>query len=251
MSATRSRSCGSGSPGEGYTWACLGGYDIAVRARQPGRFEHTVFVHLGASVCHEYPLLSNSPRKKSKSICFDRRRFQSHELMLYLSYAPCGTDLFPCFRLVSRRDMVAVRHLKNAPITEALLDFRVQPKRGLPFPVIELNRLAQEIEDAYPKIEQKQLRKLEMELSPTGMSTRTEEHGIQAYWFRTERDDRIAQFRIDGFTYNMLKPYENWESMQTEALKLWCHYETIMQPQAILRLGARFINHVNLEMPVK
>lgn len=146
--------------------------------------------------------------------------------------------------------MAEVRHLKNAPITEALLDFRVRPNKDIPFPIEQLEQIAEDIAGSYPHVDRKHLRKLEMELGPKGTSTRTHDQGIQGYWFKSSDETRIAQFRSDGFTFNVLKPYEDWETMQSEALKLWHIYEDVLRPTSIIRLATRFINHVVLEVPV-
>lgn len=143
--------------------------------------------------------------------------------------------------------MAEVRHLKNAPITEALLDIKVGTSSDADFPAERLDQLEQDLAEAYPIVEKRKLRKVKLQISPAETSSNIQESGVLAYWFFTEKKNRIAQFRFDGFTYNMLKPYTSWEEMQKEGLRLWEIYEDIFKPPRIVRIATRFINHVTLQ----
>jgi len=67
---------------------------------------------------------------------------------------------------------------------------------------------------------------------------------------RPEDNKKVAQFRIDGFTFSRIKPYTNWEEMFDEAKELWGMYSRIAQPEAVTRLAVRYINHINIPLPV-
>ncbi len=61
-----------------------------------------------------------------------------------------------------------------------------------------------------------------------------------------KKENRQAQFRLDGFTYNVLKPYEKWEIHYKEFQKLWKIYDEIIAKKNIVRVAARFINKIEL-----
>lgn len=145
--------------------------------------------------------------------------------------------------------MAEVRHLNNAPITEAIIDFRV--KLPSEFKVEAFLELKKTIGDRFPNVQERklfsgQLRFNKGEPQPPS----AEHHGVQGYFFRPEADKKVAQFRIDGFTFSRLKPYTYWEEMFGEAKELWGMYSGIAQPEAVTRLAVRYINHINIPLPI-
>lgn len=145
--------------------------------------------------------------------------------------------------------MAEVRHLNNAPITEAIIDFRV--KLPSEFKAEAFLELKKTIGDRFPKVQERklfsgQLRFNKGEPQPPS----AEYHGVQGYFFRPEADKKVAQFRIDGFTFSRLKPYTFWEEMFVEAKELWGMYSGIAQPEAVTRLAVRYINHINIPLPI-
>lgn len=145
--------------------------------------------------------------------------------------------------------MAEVRHLNNAPITEAIIDFRV--KLPSEFKVETFLELKNTIGDRFPKVEDRKLFSSQFGIKkgePQPPSAKY--HGVQGYFFKPEADKKVAQFRIDGFTFSRLKPYTNWEEMFDEARELWGMYCEIAQPEAVTRLAARYINHINIPLPI-
>jgi uncharacterized protein (TIGR04255 family) len=69
---------------------------------------------------------------------------------------------------------------------------------------------------------------------------------MQGYFFRTADEKTIAQFRVDGFTFNRLRPYTSWEELFPQALELWHLYATVSRPEVITRLAVRYINRIML-----
>ncbi len=145
--------------------------------------------------------------------------------------------------------MAEVRHLNNAPITEAIIDFRV--KLPSEFKVETFLELKNTIGDRFPKVEDRKLFSSQFKIKkgePQPPSAKY--HRVQGYFFKPEADKKVAQFRIDGFTFSRLKPYTNWEEMFDEARELWGMYCEIAQPEAVTRLAARYINHINIPLPI-
>ena len=138
--------------------------------------------------------------------------------------------------------MAKQKHLTKAPIVEAIIDFRV--KLPNTFQAEELSSLKKELPN-YPKIEGR--RRYKGIFKPRPEVT---EDVFQGYFFKTEDEKNIAQFRIDGFTFNRLKPYTNWEDIFTEAKRLWSIYISKTSPDSITRLALRYINHINIPEPI-
>jgi uncharacterized protein (TIGR04255 family) len=141
--------------------------------------------------------------------------------------------------------MERFRHLRNAPITEAIVDFRVSlPPDFRPDRLREAReRLARE----YPQVVEPKRYETRFELSSEPpKEPHTRDLGFQGIWLKTEDLKTVAQFRVDGFTFNRLKPYTRWEQILPEALRLWSVYVNLANPQSVTRLALRYINHMSL-----
>jgi uncharacterized protein (TIGR04255 family) len=65
--------------------------------------------------------------------------------------------------------------------------------------------------------------------------------GVQ---FRSQDGNKVVQFRTNGFTYNWLEPYSDWESLIRNAQASWAEYSRICAKPVPVRIGVRFINHL-------
>jgi uncharacterized protein (TIGR04255 family) len=143
--------------------------------------------------------------------------------------------------------MARVRHLRNAPITEAIVDFRVSVAKE--FRPDRLRQASDLLAREYPLIEEPKRYEAHVELSEGQLKTASRDLGFHGIWLRTEDKRSVAQFRVDGFTFNRLKPYVRWEQILPEALRLWGVYVDLANPQGITRLALRYINHMKLPRP--
>lgn len=74
--------------------------------------------------------------------------------------------------------------------------------------------------------------------------------GPIGYLFHAPPDDKkIVQARLDGYTFNKLKPYNNWEEFSSEAKELWGKYLKVAKPVNVTRLALRYINRTELPLP--
>ncbi|GAG31214.1 unnamed protein product, partial [marine sediment metagenome] len=98
--------------------------------------------------------------------------------------------------------MAEQRHLNRAPITEALVDLRVQtPGDFAPECFAEI---AHSVRNELPVSEELRLIEGGTRIAGKQISQTVHDRGILGYALRTENSDRIAQFRRDGFTFNKL-----------------------------------------------
>jgi uncharacterized protein (TIGR04255 family) len=70
--------------------------------------------------------------------------------------------------------------------------------------------------------------------------------GFQGYFWKTSDEKTIVQFRVDGFTFNRLRPYTSWTELFPQALDLWHLYSRVSRPEVITRLAVRYINRIPL-----
>lgn len=137
----------------------------------------------------------------------------------------------------------------KAPITEALLDIRA----SLPAET-DLDRLAtfqDSIRDLYPARRERSHWETQYELQPGGIAeVKQSKGGVDGYLFTSADGVQIVQARLDGFTFNRLKPYESWEQFRGEARRLWDHYLEVASPVSASRIALRYINKIDLPLPV-
>jgi len=140
--------------------------------------------------------------------------------------------------------MASIRHLSNAPITEALIDFRARLSPGSR--VEDLGTVS-ELTAAYPTREDAWLIEGSFAFSPTSaQAVASSAQRPNGYLFRSADGKQIAQFRLDGFTFNRLAPYTSWDEVEPEALRLWEIYRSVARPASLYRIAVRTINHIAL-----
>jgi uncharacterized protein (TIGR04255 family) len=137
--------------------------------------------------------------------------------------------------------MAIPRHLRKAPITEALFDVRVKTRTG--FDAQTFLNLKSQLSARYPHVNEH--RGVEMEFRREDMpKPRIQDLGMRGVFFRSNDRTTIAQFRIDGFTFNRLSPYTSWEELFPEFLGLWDLYRQTAEPERAVRLAVRYINRI-------
>ena len=137
------------------------------------------------------------------------------------------------------------RHLRNAPVTEAIIDFRVKARAG--FRAEEFVDLKVSLSDRFPKVEERRGQQATIEIKEgQAQPPVVQDLGLQAYFFKSSDGKTIAQFRADGFTFNRLRPYTSWEELFPKAMNLWSLYSSISKPKVVTRLAVRYINRIEL-----
>ena len=132
---------------------------------------------------------------------------------------------------------------KHPPITEAILDLRVE----LPAEVTPeaLQAFHNDIKSEFPESEEIFRFEGGFQFSKGFASTGSQlSHQHIGYSFKPSDKTKVVQVRTDGFTFNKLKPYEGWESLQPQAQRLWTKYFNLVKPKRITRIALRYINQV-------
>lgn len=131
----------------------------------------------------------------------------------------------------------------HAPITEALIDIRAElPARTT---TVDLERIGAELNGYGPS---KKNVEVDVTIQPDKM---VQSERLLGHSFVSLSGRNIAQFRLNGFTFNRLKPYENWQSFSSEAKMLWKIYKAKACPLAITRIAVRYINRIELPKPIE
>lgn len=137
----------------------------------------------------------------------------------------------------------------NAPITEALLDIRVELPEDVTLARLEV--FHDFVKDNFPEKQERISFTSGFKLSQEGPQPLSTSGGPDGYLFRSPTVGKIVQARLDGFTFNKLKPYENWKVFRSEARELWNQYFQITDPIKITRIALRYINKIEIPLPIK
>lgn len=63
---------------------------------------------------------------------------------------------------------------------------------------------------------------------------------------QTEDKLHVARFERNGFVFSRLRPYDRWEQLVAEAMRLWAIFVDLARPTQVPRIGLRFINRMDL-----
>ena len=132
---------------------------------------------------------------------------------------------------------------ENPPITEAIFDVQVDKLNNGTLESLE--KAHEDLKNEYPDKEKKINYSEQVELREPDRES-DEQSNIVGYLFSNEAGNRKVQFRLDGFTYNVLAPYENWEKHSREFFRLWQQFEKRFAPHEITRIGVRYINRIDI-----
>ncbi len=70
------------------------------------------------------------------------------------------------------------------------------------------------------------------------------------YLFTSADGKQVVQARRHGFSFTRLTPYQNWEAFIGEARDLWQKYVQLTRPEKVTRVALRFINRLDLPLPI-
>jgi uncharacterized protein (TIGR04255 family) len=143
--------------------------------------------------------------------------------------------------------MAIPTHLKNAPIQEAVIDIRAQISPEILKRKLQIIR--EEAAEAYSIVEEK--KQVEHKLTVRDGQPQTSiKESFSGYFLTSKEKDKIAQFRVDGFTFSKLKPYTSWDQIIQDAIKGWQLYTRTLEPKLVSRIAARYINRIILPLPI-
>ncbi len=138
-------------------------------------------------------------------------------------------------------------HFSHTPIIEALLDIRTEARNIKDLPA--LASMQDAIRERFPK--QRKHFSWQGNLKFDTETVKLSKSGGQdGYLFYSTDGREIVQARLNGFTYNRLKPYNSWTAFREEAARQWTQYREMAAPVLVNKLGLRYINAIELPVGV-
>lgn len=138
-------------------------------------------------------------------------------------------------------------HLPRAPIAEAVIDIRTRPavvlEEGVLKPQLEAKLSGYQFLDSQREIA------IQHQVHPVGdapPSSVIRDLGWKGLRFQSPNKKHIVQFNRDGFVFSRLEPYETWQKLHDEGMRLWKDYVELAQPIEVHRIGLRYINRIQL-----
>jgi len=134
-------------------------------------------------------------------------------------------------------------HLNNAPIVEAAIDLRA--RASVAWEESSVTTLLKPKLPDYPKKQSLSGFQQEVKIGPGIVPEgRTIDKGWTGLRCESENGLQIVQFNRNGFLFSRLKPYEEWDRLIREAVRLWNLFAEVAQPTEVHRIGLRFINRL-------
>lgn len=136
---------------------------------------------------------------------------------------------------------------KNAPITEAVIEFRINtlPDERL----TELEEFEKYVVDTYP--EKKTLNRGNIKITTGTKPVIVQNESIIGYRFISVDKLQIIQARLNGFSLSRLKPYNSWEEFINETKKISSLFFNHISIPMIIRVSLRYINKIELLLPIE
>jgi uncharacterized protein (TIGR04255 family) len=134
------------------------------------------------------------------------------------------------------------RHYDKAPIKEAIIDVQIESSSlslaSFEKPGISLPR-------GYAERQKVMMSQLRGQFEG-GILTATAKQDQMGYAFVGGDGKHVVQFRVNGFTFSRLAPYQTWEQLRNEAKTLWEAYRRIVGALPVVRVGLRYVNQLDL-----
>ncbi len=138
------------------------------------------------------------------------------------------------------------RHLKNAPIREALIDIQFEPQ----LTIDALNFFAEAVKSKFDKQAKIWQQPFGSEIVPDGDSKTSSEQAVIGIRFDSEELGHVVQVRVNGFTFSKLAPYKDWEEVKLAAQEAWRDFVKFSRPATINRVAVRYINALEIPLPL-
>lgn len=137
-------------------------------------------------------------------------------------------------------------HYKKAPIQEAVFDIKVGQVANVDIEYYKslLNSSLQEFEKVENRVQVSG--QIKYDAKKRNIESKQSLPTVLGVIFSNHDDTRKVQFRKNGYSYNMLNPYTDWEEFSEEAFRYWEVYKKELRPNYIERIALRYINKINI-----
>jgi uncharacterized protein (TIGR04255 family) len=138
---------------------------------------------------------------------------------------------------------LADRHYDKAPIKEAIIDIQIENPQSLSLADFENAGILPP--PGYSERQKLMMGRVRGQLEE-GVLTATARQDQLGYAFVGGDGKHIVQFKVNGFTFSRLVPYQTWEQLRSEAKTLWGLYRRIVGALPVVRVGLRYVNQLDL-----
>ena len=142
--------------------------------------------------------------------------------------------------------MATRRHLKSAPISEALIDIQFEPHVSLDI----LNLFAEAVKSKFDRQTNIWQQSFGVEFVQEGDSKTSSEQAVIGARFDSDERKHVVQAKVNGFTFSKLAPYANWEEINSAAKEVWDEFLQIAKPVNVTRVAVRYINALSIPLPI-
>jgi uncharacterized protein (TIGR04255 family) len=140
--------------------------------------------------------------------------------------------------------MVEYPNLSKAPVAEAVIEVRVR----MAGPVADGSYLAfrDRLKGKLPKAQNIRFVMAHLHFDSAEAVKNDLAHSLIGVRLDSEDGKWVVQAKSDGLTVSRMAPYAKWDVLIAELQELWPEYVQVFQPEAIVRLGVRYINKIAL-----
>ena len=135
--------------------------------------------------------------------------------------------------------------LSKAPITEAVIDIRVELPASITLK--ELADFAVGLENRFADRVERRSIETRVELQqgrPPRIAVPADRP--DGYVFNSPSELLVAQARLNGFSLSRLRPYHDGDTFVQQATELWRRYVSVAHPTKVTRLSIRNVNRIEI-----
>lgn len=144
--------------------------------------------------------------------------------------------------------MAKERHLKSAPIREAIIEFQVELPEQITIENLEL--MSSYLTSDYPNKSRLMKGSIDIQVNKGAPKLKDYGQSVEGYRNTSSDDSKVVQLRLNGFTFSQMEPYQTWEQLKQEAKGLWAIYVNELKPIKINRISTRYINVMPIPLPI-
>jgi uncharacterized protein (TIGR04255 family) len=138
------------------------------------------------------------------------------------------------------------RHYKRAPITEAVISLGFELPGGVRLE--DLLKVHASLQSDYLK--RGEMFTVQLQVEPSAeVPGRVSPREVIGYQLASEDGQRLVALRLGELAFSQLAPYDSWETLRSEAKRVWDACESTLHPLRITRVGVRYINRIDIPSP--
>lgn len=137
--------------------------------------------------------------------------------------------------------------LKNAPVKEALIDIQ-----GIFTDATSASEILGSFEKSYPQLKNthpKSEKRFQRQISVDAKSPAQITDNQVGWLFRSADELEAIQYRLNGFSFSLLKSYSDWDSLCQKSKASFQSFLNIRPDFIITRIATRYINEIRVPYP--